>query len=258
MTRPMLTRHSGDHFRLANTAFLPSFTAKRSFPTFFRVHLGPEAIECLPRLRPLLHFRNILQINGEDAGSAALTALVGAPAKIVAVSTSDVATDALVEFGRNRGIEDRLHVYSSVELSDTARLARIVADEFGSDGLEVVIDDVLKNLETGLRLFEALFPRVAPGGSYVVRRWSWDHFVLDDMLADVEESGPSIEQLRADAAQGIETAKGRTLEAILPRLVEAARVRPEVVAGVTASKHWLEVRRGPARVDPSTFRLPEP
>jgi hypothetical protein len=56
----------------------------------------------------------------------------------------------------------------------------------------------------------------------------------------------------------VRAAKGEILEAILPKLVEAVRTRPDVVAAVTVGRHWMEVRRGPAPVDTSAFRLPPP
>ncbi len=110
--------------------------------------------------------------------------------------------------------------------------------------------------ETGVRLFETLFPLIVPGGSYVIERWSWEHFVLESMLAGADATdGPTIEEQRVEAVQRLRAIKGEVLEAIVSDLVEAVRSRPGVVAGVTASRYWLEVRRGPDAVEPSTFRL---
>ena len=47
----------------------------------------------------------------------------------------------------------------------------------------------------------------------------------------------------AEAAQRLLSRKGAVLEEIVPGLVEAVRLRPEVVAAVTVTKYWLEVRR---------------
>ena len=87
-------------FRLANTAFVPSFTGEGSTASEFRIHKSAEAIQMFPRLRDLLRFRNVVQVTGDDMGSVALTSLVAAPAKIVAVSAQDESAGALAEFAQ--------------------------------------------------------------------------------------------------------------------------------------------------------------
>ncbi len=251
----MLTPTGVFRFRLANTEFVSSFPAGPSTPSFFPVEMPAEAIEGFPSLCDVLRFKRVLQVAGRDLGSVALTALVGAPAQMVAVVNTDVAPESLVEFSRYRGIEDRLRVHRA-EPADSDQLTRLVAEEFGPDGLEVVIDHLSEDRDTGVRLFETLFPLIVPGGSYVIERWSWEHFVLESMLAGADATdGPTIEEQRAEAVQRVRATKGEVLEAILPDLVEAASSRPEFVAGVTTSRYWLEVRRGPATAEASTFRL---
>ena len=251
----MLTRVWRERFRLANTEFLPSLSSDGSSARLFRIHKPAEAIEDFPRLRPLLRFRNILQLTGEDVGTAALTTLVAAPAKLVVLPTVDASLDALTEFARNRGVESRLRVHPGVALGDSRRLDCLIDHEFGSDGLEVVLDEASDDLAAGLHRFESLFPRLAAGGSYLIERWSWDHFILEALLAGAEADDDELARMRAEAAQRLLSRKGAVLEEIVPGLVEAVRLRPEVVAAVTVTKYWLEVRRGPATVDASTFRL---
>lgn len=251
----MLTRTGIERFRLANTEFAPSLNVEDSTSALFRTNKSAEAIVGFPQLRGVLRFRNILQLTGEDVGSAALTSLVGTPAKLVVVSNADGSTEALAEFARYRGIEDQLRIYRGIAMDDRARLARIVEDEFGSRGLEVVLDDVSDDLGTGVRSFEMLFPRIVATGSFVIVRWSWDHFFLEGFMAAIDADESEVDRQRAQAVHRILGDKGAILEAIVPDLVEAVKTRPDVVAAVTSTKHWLEVRRGPAPVDSSTFRL---
>jgi hypothetical protein len=251
----VLTRVWRERFRLANTEFLPSLSSDGSSARLFRIHKPAEAIEDFPRLRPLLRFRNILQLTGEDVGTAALTTLVAAPAKLVVMPTVDASLDALTEFARNRGVEARVRVHPGVALGDSRRLDCLIEEEFGSDGLEVVLDEASDDLAAGLHRFERLFPRISTGGSYLIERWSFDHFVLERLLAGADVDADELERMRVEAVRELLARKGAVLEAIVPALVEAVELRPEVVAAVTATKHWLEVRRGPAAVDPSNFRL---
>ena len=117
----------------------------------------------------------------------------------------------------------------------------------------MVLDDGSDDLAAGRRAFEALFPKVTAGGSYLIERWGWDHFLLEGYLAAVDPAEVDVERMRADSARRVRAEKGVTLEALVPDLVAAVATRPEVVAAVTATKHWLEVRRGPAVIEALTL-----
>jgi hypothetical protein len=145
-------------------------------------------------------------------------------------------------------------VHIGVAEDDGRRLRQLVLDEFGTDGVEVVIDDLSDRLTIGRRLFDALFPLVAVGGAYVIEHWSLDHFVLEGLLAGAAPDVDDVEATRQGAVETTREAKGEVLEAILPQLVAALRHRADVVAGLTVTQSRLVVRRGPARLD-DTFEL---
>jgi hypothetical protein len=243
-------------YRLANTEFVISDSVGDSTPTEFRVRKSPEAITALPKIRGLLRFRNVLHVVDDDLGSVALTTLVGAPSAIVAVSTHVASTEALEGFAARRGIADRMHVHQGVSLDDGERLGRIVDEEFdGESGLEVVIDDVSDRLATGLQLFETLFPRLTAGGSYIIERWSLDHFILEGILAALgPEDRANAHVMRAEGVVEVRDAKGEVLEALLPMLVSALRARPDIVARIVVSQQSLAVTRGTAPIE-TPFRL---
>jgi hypothetical protein len=252
----MVTRVGVHRFRLANTEFEAAYSGKDSTASRFRINKPVEAIEGFARLRDLLRFKNILHLAGEDTGSAALTALVGAPAKLVAVSTHDVAADPVPEFARLRGIDDRLRTYHGVALDDRRLLAQIANDEFGAGGIDVVIDDASDRLAAGLSAFDTLFPLVKSGGSYIIERWSWDHFGLELMMAALDvEDARSLEAETKETVKRARATKGEFLEAIVRPFIDVARTRPDLVSSVSVSRYLMEVRRGPAAIDASTFRL---
>jgi hypothetical protein len=233
-----------ERFRLANTEFIPALSPHGSTANCFRIHQSAEAIEAFPVLRPLLHFRHVLQLTGEDVGSAALTTLVGAPASVVVVSTADGETEPLREFARRRGMEDRLRIFTGVDIENPSQLADIVHQEFGRDGLEIVLDERSDDMDTGRRVFEMLFPLLQVGGAHVIERWAWDHFLIESWIANAAPGECVPEEKRKESVAEVLAAKGQTLEALLPLLVDAARAHPEAIASVTASKHWLAVHRG--------------
>lgn len=237
----MLTSNGLGRFRLANTSFATGFSTGDSTSTSFRLHRSAEAIQDFPRLRPLLRFRNVLQLTTDDVGSAALTSLVGTPAKLVVVSTVSPPVDALLEFAAMRGLEDQLSIYTDVDV-DRVRLLDIVDSEFGAGGVEVVLDDVSADLDTGRTVFDMFFPGLPPDGSHVIERWARDHFLIEGFVSDVDPA--EAEARRAEAVERTVGLRGEVLEAILSKLVVAQTARPDVVASITASKHWLAVRRG--------------
>jgi hypothetical protein len=245
----MFTRTGLERFRLANTEFVPALSPRDSTSTCFRVHKSAEAILGAPRLRPLLRFRNVLQLTGDDVGSAALVALVGAPSKLVVASNTDASTEALREFARSRGIEDQLRVYTDVDSGDDTRLDEIVSAEFGAVGAEVVLDEASEDLAAGERTLAAALPLVPPGGSYVIERWAWDHFFLTGFVSALDPAAVDVErEVRAGVDRTIASRDG-VLEELLPRLVDAMSNHPDVIAAVTASKHWLAVQRGARAAD---------
>jgi hypothetical protein len=245
----VLTRYGRHQFRLANTEFVASIAIEESTPQRFPLLMPPDAIAEFPRLRGLLQFRNVLQLSGADVGTAALTMLVAAPAKLVVVSDCAPDVDALVEFARYRGVEDRVRIIQNVAFDDRARLARVVEEEFALGELEVVLDDASDDLVMGRGAFDALFPVVAPEGSYIFERWSRDHFLVEGFLAVADPAECDVGQMRVDTVRRMRAEKGAVLEAIVPELLAALAFHPDVVAAMTATKHWLEVRRGPGRAD---------
>src|SRR5690606_27765173 len=138
---------------------------------------------------------------------------VGAPTRLVGISAHRGSDDALQEFARLRGMEDRLVLHQGVPLDDQDALARIAADDFDTGGPEVVVDDFSDRLSTGLTVFETLFPLLTPGGSYIIERWCWDHFILEGFVRSIDPSDvEAVEDARSTALEHTRNQKGEVLE----------------------------------------------
>jgi hypothetical protein len=75
--------------------------------------------------------------------------------------------------------EDRrsqISMHWGVDQTDAKRLSEICANDFGDEPLDIVIDDASHLYEQSRRSFELLFPRVRPGGFYVIEDWAWSHW----------------------------------------------------------------------------------
>ncbi len=82
----------------------------------------------------------------------------------------------LDEYIHRRGLEDRIETHWSTDQADRERLVEICDAAFGGDPIDVVVDDASHRYTQTLASFEALFPRLRPGGLYIIEDWAWFHW----------------------------------------------------------------------------------
>jgi predicted O-methyltransferase YrrM len=186
-------------------------------------------------------------------GSVALLALIADPTKLVSVDLVDERVERLDRFIEKRDLAERVRPHYGIDQSDRETLDRIVKEEFGDEPLDLVIDDASHDYEPTLASFEVLFPRLRPGGLYLIEDW-----VRFEKMAAA---------MRRTLADPDSPRRAQLLDAIaetdpippLSRLaVELVLLRSEgghVVDLVTFDGHWIAARRGAASLDPDTFRV---
>jgi cephalosporin hydroxylase len=159
----------------------------------------------------------IMEVGIAHGGSAALMAQVAQPEKLVAVDLSATPVPNLEAFIERHDKGEIVRPYYGVDQSDRGRLEEILAAEFGEEPLDLVVDDASHIYDATRATFEVLFPRLRPGGEYVIEDWGWleavDHalqrvfqaptpeeriLVQEHMLAGMREPGSA---LRAGLAQ---------------------------------------------------------
>lgn len=113
----------------------------------------------------------ILELGIYQGGSAALAMLAAEPAKLVAIDISE-PVEALETFRTRRGLADRLRTRYRFDQADRSGLARILDDEFGDDPIDLVVDDASHLFEETVASFEVAFPRLRPGGEFVIEDWA--------------------------------------------------------------------------------------
>lgn len=69
-----------------------------------------------------------------------------------------------------------IETHWGVSQDDRKRLTRLVDDAFGDQPLDLVIDDASHLYAPSRESFEILFPRLRPGGLYVIEDWAWHHW----------------------------------------------------------------------------------
>ena len=113
------------------------------------------------QIRPV----NVVELGIYDGGGTAFLALIFRPGRLVAVGISPEWVAPLDDFIEQRGLQDRVHPYFGVDQGDHSRLERIVADEFGSEPLDLVIDDAWRHRRSHDREFQSALPTIAAGRS---------------------------------------------------------------------------------------------
>jgi hypothetical protein len=94
---------------------------------------------------------------------------------MVALDIAPGPIPLLSDLLERRGLADRVSLHWGVDQADKPRIARIIDDAFQAEPLDLVIDDASHLYGPTVATFDVLFPRLRPGGRYVVEDWSCDH-----------------------------------------------------------------------------------
>ena len=252
----------GDSFTVDDVEFVCKYMPDSTAQRFFIV----KPLKLVDQYRAVCEeFRGgrIFELGIAEGGSTALFALLAEPRTIVAVDLEPQPLVALAEFAAAHGLSDVVRPYYGVDQSDAARLTEIVEAEFGDAPLDLVIDDASHHLEPTRSSFETLFPRLRPGGLYMVEDWRADHKFRDAVIAGMRNPAlkrrPEVaEQVResiATAKRGEAPKPKAPLSQLAIELVLARAALGDAIAEVSVGEFTLVVRRGEAELDPATFRV---
>ncbi len=237
------------------SAYLPDSTPER-----FYIVKNSELIAKHRELCRRFANPTIVELGIAEGGSTALMALDARPAKLVAVDLEPQPLEALRAFIENRGLTETVRPLYGIDQADRLALAAAVDSELHGAPIDLVIDDCSHQLGPTRASFETLFPRMRPGGLYVIEDWNLDHVMREAVAASLREqlaSGdPELrESLRSALANPTAEKPRRPLSQLAIELVLARAGSGDIVAEVTVDEYWITVTRGPAALDPVDFRL---
>lgn len=198
----------------------------------------PHHIECYAALASeIAPGANIVELGIHAGGSTALMAALYKPRILCAVDLSEAASPAFTQFMNKHPDGQRIHAHFEVDQGDVDKLSFILQAEFQGEALDLVVDDASHLYAPSLASFNLLFPRLRPGGIYVVEDWSWEHF-----LERREGPGPLAEHATGFARL--------TLVAAL-----ASAAYPEYVAKVTFMRGIVVIHRGHEEIGGAQFDI---
>jgi predicted O-methyltransferase YrrM len=203
----------------------------------------------------------LVELGIAEGGSTALAALAAEPQALLAIDIEPQPLAALEEFVAARNLGGRVYTRYGVDQGDQEQLARTVDETIGSAPLDLVVDDASHQLDLTRTSFEVLFPRLAPGALYAIEDWKSDHMFREALRehfasASDDERAQLVRSMRdaTDAPPG-ETPTRPLLDLGVELMLARARDAEEAIAEVIIGRHWLMVRRGPAPLEATTFRL---
>ena len=89
----------------------------------------------------------------------------------------DISQDRLPDLDKyvdKRANSKRISLHYGIDQGDRATLRELINKDFPK-GIDMVIDDASHFYGPSKATFETVFPRLRPGGVYVVEDWSWSH-----------------------------------------------------------------------------------
>ena len=139
--------------------------------------------------------------------------------------------DALI---RKKGLDSRISLHYQTSQSDVPAVRDIIKAHFAENTLDLIIDDASHHYEHSVRSFEAAYPYLKPGGSYVIEDWGWSHWPGSEEFAQKKAHLKSFSNLVfeltmacASTRGGIERVLVTPMMVIVQKAGNAKRIDPE-------------------------------
>jgi len=242
--RPALTWLDAGRCRVGDTVFKTSgLPIEGGGGTQLRVGKARPMIERYVELFADLRPRNFIELGIFTGGSTALLFELARPRRMVAIELDEVGpgtrSASLHEWISRKGYSDRIRVHGGVDQADRDRLGALIGEEFGDEPLDLVIDDCSHLYGPTRASFNELFPRLRPGGVYIIEDWHWAH---------TELGREPLEGFWPDETP---------LTRLVFELVLAEPAVPGLIAELTIETGSARIVRGDAAIDPGGFEISE-
>jgi len=194
----------------------------------------------------------MMEVGVDQGGSTSFFAKLLAPQSLVAVELSSEPVDTVHTFLARHGVDDSVKIHWGMDQSDRAAIPALVDDAFGDKPLDLVVDDASHLFTPSTATFEMLFPRVRPGGLYIIEDWSaahiWDRLLQETIARDPD--GEAARSFRARVESGV--SYEAPLSILVCQLVVAAGRMPEWISEIRLFDGFCEVWRGDAEIPRDT------
>lgn len=245
-----------DAFTLEGVEFVPAWS-RPSRDGSLTLLKSRRMVDVYASLFDGLDRPRIVELGISQGGSVALFALMTRPTSLVAVDLSPDRIAPLDRFIADKGLEGVVSAHYGVDQADKARLTELVDASVGGEPLDLVIDDASHRYTPTVASFECLFPRLRPGGRYVIEDWTTQDVLGVAMRTYLAAAAPGERealQAQIDAARTNDPPDA-PMSLIAIELVLARGQSRGGIRDVTVDEDWITVTRDDSPLDPSTYRL---
>jgi predicted O-methyltransferase YrrM len=249
---------AGTTWRIDGVEFISGSFDRCSTGTRFRVAKPPALIQRYLDVLPSYRDARIVEVGIRDGGSTAMIAIVATPAKFVALEIATERAAALDDLIARRKLTNSVRPHYGVDQADRALVASIVDEEMKGHAIDVVFDDASHLYDETRTSFEVLFPRMRPGGRFIIEDWPAQYRYAAKVARTVaDQDARQHEAFTTRLNEAIKSGQplATPLAQLGVELMLASVLHPEVVATVEVDKHWITVTRGGAPLDRDTFQV---
>jgi predicted O-methyltransferase YrrM len=212
-----------------------------------------KPIEFVNRYRALatkFQHCNMVEVGIYQGGSTAFFTKLFNPKRLLGVDISEDRVKMLDDFLAEHDKEQRVKIHWGVDQADAVKIPLLVDDMFGTEPLDIVVDDASHLLKPTTATFELLFPRLRQGGVYVIEDWHGAHRIEADIVKEVTKTPDGAAARAIDAL--VDHQHDAPMSQLICQLVIAAARYPERFLSISIHKGIVEIRRGKADIEPGT------
>lgn len=133
-------------------------------------------VSCYERLFATKRVKRVVEIGIWGGGGTIFLERLLRPEKLVAIDRAEQRIRLLDNYIARLDLGSVVSCHYGLWQEQTTRLAQAVNAEFDSGGIDVVVDDGSHLLDPTRASFNCLFPRLVPGGMYIIEDWAWAHW----------------------------------------------------------------------------------
>lgn len=166
------------------------------------------------------NFKRILEVGVYQGGSFVFLDQLFQPEKMAAIELTAAPIPALDFYTSQR--PENLKVFWGTSQDDEAAVENVINGFMGGE-IDLVVDDASHFYDQTKATFKVAFPRVRPGGLYIIEDWSWS------FQKEFQERGHPWENFHSLANLVIDLMEEMTLSAL--------------IKDIEISPHMMKVRR---------------
>lgn len=199
----------------------------------------------------------IVELGIRWGGSTVLLHQLFRPEKLIAIELESDPAPALADYIEQQGLAAVVRPHYGVDQADRAALAGILEGELGNEMIDLVIDDASHLYGPTRSSFESLFPRLRPGGLFLIEDWHTPQLLAHELAKAQagERSDISIDADRLRRACDDPAARPAPLLQLAVELLIARASRGDVIRELVVKRGWLVVERGAEPLTHGSFDL---